>query len=220
MKSNIKKILIGVLVLLGAVILFLVIRLFTLPRLDPSYTYNGNEYSFISGKYGTLADHHTAKTGKAVARFYDAIIYTQKDDPDEFYLIPKVFLAHLPYNVLGRRDMMQLPSEENVDHIDVRISDGDDAVWNTPDLSTQLALLEAYGKSTIDPKEYENKNMDPVKESWQAEEGCEVFDVRIWFKKPNDLYYELMIIKRSNEYYLLLEDGTTLIGIEGSLLQQ
>ncbi|MBO4879846.1 MAG: hypothetical protein J5544_06260 [Clostridia bacterium] len=220
MKSSIKKILIGFLVLLGAVILFLAIRLFTLPRLDPSYTYHGNEYGFISGKYGTLVDHHTAKTGKAVARFYDAFIYTKKDDPDEFYLIPKVFLAHLPYNVLGRRDMMQLPSEENVDHIEVCISNGEDVTWNALDSSTQNSLLGAYGKSTIDPKEYENTNMIPVKESWQAEEGCEVFDVRIWFKKPNDLYYELMIIKRDNEYYLLLEDGMTLIGFDGSLLQQ
>ncbi len=220
MKNIFKKILLCFLALLCAIILFLLIRFFRLPRLDPTYVYNGHEYEYISGKYETSLDHLSAAKEKAVARYYDAVIYTLKDDPDEFYLSPRAFLAHLPYNVLGRCDMMQLPTEENVDHIDVDISNGDKPEWKTLDSSTQHALLEAYGKSTIDPKGYELKNMYPVKDRWQAKKDCEVFDVRIWFKKPGDLYYNLMIIKRGNEYGLLLEDGETLIEFDGSFLAQ
>lgn len=217
MKSIVKKILLGILVLLGVIVLFLIIRLFTLPRLDPSYVYHDHEYDFISGKYGTTRSRFEAKE-KAVARFNDAVIYTLKDDPDEFYLSPRVFLAHLPYNLLGRRDMMQPPTEENIDHIDIGISNGEGIVWNTLSLSAQNAILEAYGKSTIDPEEYRNRNMYSFTEKWQAKADCELYDVRIWFKNPNDLYYKLMVVKSGSEYGLLLEDGETLIEFDGSLL--
>ncbi|MBR3298635.1 MAG: hypothetical protein IKI64_05455 [Clostridia bacterium] len=219
-KSPIKKLLIGVLVLLSAAVLFFGIGLLTLPRLDPNRTYKGREYCFIGGRYGTSLDHLAAKTDKAVARFSDAVIYTLKDDPDEFYLSPRLFLAHLPYNALGRRDMMQLPSEENVDHIEVGVSNGEDIAWSTPDPSVQHALLEAYGKSTIRPEEYEGLNLEAVKERWRKEDGCEVLEVRLWFKKPNTLYYELLVIKRGSEYFLLLEDGSTLIELDGDLMKQ
>lgn len=218
MKGIFKKILVGFIALLGAFILFLLIRFFTLPRLDPTYVYNGHEYYYIIGKFETSRNQSSVAREKAVARFYDAIIYTIKDDPDEFYLSPKVILAHLPYNLLGRRDMMQPPTEENVDHIDINVSKGDEPSWKTMDLSTQHALLEAYSKSTIDPTEYELINMFPTVDKWQAKTDYEIFDVRIWFKKPNDLYYNLLIIKIGNEYGLLLEDGETLIEFDGSLL--
>lgn len=220
MKKIFKKILIGFIALLGTLILFLLIRFFTLPRLDPAYVYNGHEYDYISGKYETSRNHSSEKKDKAVARFYDAVIYTLKDDPDEFYLSPRVFLAHLPYNALGRCDMMQLPTEENVDHIDIDISNGDKPKWKTLDSSTQHALLEAYSKSAIDPTKYELKNMYTVVERWQARAGYEVFDIRIWFKKPNDLYYKLMVIKHGNEYSLLLEDEETMIEFDGIFLAQ
>ena len=215
MKSVLKKVLMGFLALLGAGILFLAIRY---PRLDIGYVYHGHKYDFIGEKYGIPWNHLSAKKEKAVARFYDAVIYTLQDDPDEFYLSPRVFLPHLPYNVLVRCDGMQLPSKENVDHID--ILSGAQSTWRTLEPSAQHALLEAYGKSTVDPKAYALKNMYAVKERWQAKADCEVLDVRIWFRKPNDLYYKLMVIQRGNEYDLLLEDGETLIGFDGSLLPQ
>ena len=55
-------------------------------------------------------------------------------------------------------------------------------------------------------------------EKWQAKADCELYDVRIWFKNPNDLYYKLMVVKSGSEYGLLLEDGETLIEFDGSLL--
>lgn len=220
MKSGVKKIILCGLVLLVAAGLFFAIRLLTLPRLDPGYTYNGHEYGFLSDKYGTSPNHLEAKKDKAVARFYDAVIYTLKDDPDEFYLSPRVFLAHLPYNVLVRLDMIGLPTEENVDHIEIGIPREGDTEWIAPDRSVQNALLEAYAGSTVDAKKYGSTNLLAAKEKWQAEPGCEVFDVRFWFKKPDDLFYKLVVVKRGEEYFLLLEDGSTLIGLEGDLLRQ
>ena len=47
-----------------------------------------------------------------------------------------------------------------------------------------------------------------------------MLEVRLWFKKPNTLYYELLVIKRGSEYFLLLEDGSTLIELDGDLMKQ
>lgn len=218
-KTILKNILLGILVLFGAVILFRVIRLITLPRLDPTYVYHDHEYDFISGNYETTREHLHEQKKKAVARFYDAFVYTLKDDPDEFYLSPRVFLAHLPYNVLGRCDMMQPPTKENVDHIDIGISNGEEIEWHTLSPSAQNAILEAYSKRTIDPEEYEHVNMYPIIEKWQAKEDCETYHIRIWFQKPNDLYYKLFVVKSDSQCGLLLEDGETLVKLDGSLLQ-
>lgn len=218
-KMILKNILLGILILFGAVILFRVIRLITLPRLDPSYVYHDHAYGSLYGQYETTRDHLHAPKKKAVARFYDAFVYTLKNDPDEFYLSPRTFVPHLPYSVLVRRDMMQPPAKENVDHIDICKSTGEETAWHTLRLSAQNAILEAYGKSTIDPEEYKQKDTYSIIETWQAKEDCELFPIRIWFQKPSDLYYRLTVVKCDSEYGLLLEDGETLIPFDGSLLQ-
>ncbi len=218
-KMILKNILLGILILFGAVILFRVIRLITLPRLDPSYVYHDHAYGSLYGQYETTRDHLHAPKKKAVARFYDAFVYTLKDDPDEFYLSPRTFVPHLPYKVLGRLDMMQPPAKENVDHIDIGISIGEEIEWRTLSSSAQNAILEAYGNSTVDPEDYGHKSNDSIIETWQAKADCELLPIRIWFRKPNDLYYHLTVVKSGSEYALLLEDGETVAEFDGSLLQ-
>jgi len=221
-KELLKTLLLGILIAFGAVILFQVIRLIVLPRFDSdlSFVYHNHEYEFISGngRYGTTRDGNSPKK-KAVAKLEDAVIYTLKDDPDEFYLSPHVFWLHLPYNLLGRGDMMQPPSVENADHIDVYVGDGK---WDTLDETTQRSILKAYSKSTVGPESNQSDRQDPAIIKWKAisDSDYEEYHLRCWYRRPNDLYYDMYAIRCGDTYYMLLEDGETLIAFDGSALQR
>ena len=222
----------GVLILLGAAagiaILFRAAWLFTLPRFDAPYTYdgqkyietnepytyNGRQYFFINEPYET---RRSAVKKKAVARFYDAVIYTLEDDPDEFYLYPRVFLAHLPYGLMGRLDMMQRPSPENVACMEIRHPQDREGDWKTLDEDTRNAMLEAYVNT---PLPEESRRAALARREWQNRPGCEVYELRLQFRHPDDLYYLLLAVQRDGAWYLVMEDGETLAAFDGGSLQK
>ena len=239
----------GVLILMGAAagmaILFRAAWLFTLPRFDvpytydgqkyietnEPYTYNGRQYFFINEPYET---RRSAVKKKAVARFYDAVIYTLEDDPDEFYLYPRVFLAHLPYGLMGRLDMMQRPSPENVACMEIRHPQDWEGDWKTLDEDTRNAIRESYNWEPLDdgtrdaileayvntPLPEESRRAALARREWQNRPGCEVYELRLQFRHPDDLYYLLLAVQQDGAWYLVMEDGETLAAFDGSSLQK
>ena len=110
--SKAKTIILCFIVLLVSIGLLFTIRFFALPNMEKGMVYQGHTYAFLSSnRYYTLLTQSEMQANKAVGRFDDAIIYTLKNDPDEFYLYPKVFLPHLPYNLLYRVDALPLPGD-------------------------------------------------------------------------------------------------------------
>lgn len=205
--------LIVVLSLMFIAILITSIRFFSLPNMEGGVIYKNHKYEFMtSERYGYNLRSIDLQTKKAIGRFDDAVIYTIKNDPEEFYLYPKVFLPHLPYNLLCRIDDLPSPTDGNIDHMVLYVKD-------------EHGENEAAYHETKVSKEMENDFIDAFKSNniltndWKEEDGSEIATLTVYFSKPIGLYYRTSIIQYGDDYGLLLDDDKTLAKVRMSMFQ-
>lgn len=210
MKTILKRAIVIILVLTLLVLLFQTARFFTLPQMQTdAFIYNSHEYVPLSGNYGTNLRSTDVRFDKAVGRFNDAIIYTLKDDPNEVYLFPKVILPHLTYNFWIRQDALPLIEEENVEQVLLYIpadEDKSNAALQPVQLDMETANMIICALQSTD-----NNLPDSLSNMYDSE----IYELKICFSEPKDLYYQTVIVRHGNDWGILLEDGQTLAVIDG-----
>lgn len=211
MKKALKIVAIVIPALLILAVLFQIVILFTLPDMKDGVFYKGSAYVPLSGHYGTTRDE---TVDKPVGRLSDAVVYTLKNDPDMFYLYPKVFLPHMKYRLYGRLSALPSPESGNV----VRA-----VVYLPRDFKTSAESeprpveLSEEAKADI-LAAYAGKN-DILADNWADSSDAECCELTLFFNAPEGLYYQTQIIKYGDAYGVLLEDDKTLAAIDGGFLE-
>ncbi len=187
-----------------------------LPNMEGGVIYKNREYRFLpSGRYDYDLSLRNKRVKKAVGRFNDAIIYTLTDDPDEFYLFPKVFWPFLGYNILCRQDFFPVQGDGEVEYMVLHwINKGKEENGTALrelklDRDVQDNIIEAF----------QNKN-DILTSAWEDKEETEEYLLYIYFSRPVGLNYRTIVVKYENDYGVLLDDGHTLVKICDFLIQE
>lgn len=186
----------------------ILIHFFRLPNMEGGVVYKDHTYAFMtSERYGYSLTKGSIKTKKAIGRFDDAIIYTIADDPDEFYLYPRVFLPHASYNLLCRTDGFPSPDDAgNVDYMEIYVKN---EAHGEDDAYRELKVTEEIENSIIDAIQ----KHDILTENWKETNASEIAVLTIHFCQPNGLYFQTGIFQYKGNYGLLLDDDKTLVSV-------
>lgn len=188
-------------IIIGAV-LFQVIRLISLPKMNDTVIYKGSEYIPMA-QYGTTKE---VAVKKAVGRFDDAVVYTIKDDPTELYLYPKVFLPHMQYRLFIKKD--SLPKIDKAVISMITISKADAQVEGG---SGVIQLDERAADAIINALE---GNGQILAEHYDHQKVSEGYDLAVYFTEPEGLYFCTRLLNYGGSYSVLLENEETLVKVD------
>lgn len=210
MKKALKIVAIAIPALLILAVLFQIVIFFTLPDMKDGVIYKGSAYVPLSGHYGTTRDE---TVDKPVGRLSDAVVYTLKNDPEEFYLYPRVFLPHMKYVFFGRQDALPSPESGNIDRI---------VLWLSHDYKTSAESaarsVEITGEAKADILSALAGKNAVLTDNWADDPNAETYELLLSFNAPEGLYYLTQAVKFGDAYGILLEDGKTLAAIDGGFL--
>ena len=210
-KTNMKKkiiiLFLIITALIGFVLLF-VIRWNTLPDMEGGVVYKNHVYVPLSSHYDSTTG--TIRTKNAVGKFHDAIIYTLRDDPDEFFLYPKAKFFHENYVLFGRQDLLSSLTEENVQYVAVYVPNSADLEKGTRVAAQTITLNGEQEQRVLAALRDKGKILT---DEWKRTNLSTTYGLRVYFEKPKGMYYETEIVQYGETYGLLLEDGKTLVDI-------
>lgn len=208
-----RMIVISVLAVILLVVIVKSVHFFSLPNMEEGVIYQNHKYEFMmSERYGYSLSKEDIKPKTAIGRFDDAIIYTIQNDPDVFYLYPRVFLLHENYNLLCRVDGRPSPDDiSNIGYMDLYVKNEthgeDEAAYTKLEVTKELesTMIDAFQKHVI------------LTNDWKEKDGSEIGILTIHFCQPNGFYYKTGIYKYGDNYGLLLDDEKTLIKVFDSV---